>query len=307
MEQKGCHNSEATVIFLRNDWSRAARFEEERARTDDSKTRNDFRIGGSQDMYCIKSLSLFCSRSRNANVKSSTTERQQVFHLFFLELVSVMSLSSSSPLALPSVQGVDRLPWASMPWKWRPSLLRAERLVWSSEPVLLHFFTGGGAREPGVSSDVSERLFSVSDKCSLFRLWRQPSPAAPVPVSSSEGSMESCRGQPGLVLPPPQLLWLLWCPLVAWRLKVVLRLFSKGWSSSPGACSLGCKVWLGRGQRSGMGRSRSRGGETLKLSPSSRVVCRLPSELPVAREESLWDGCCTQRREVFGKTMKRSN
>lgn len=45
VEQKGCHNSEATVIFLRNDWSRAARSEEERARTDDSKTRDDFRIG----------------------------------------------------------------------------------------------------------------------------------------------------------------------------------------------------------------------------------------------------------------------
>lgn len=32
------------------------------------------------------------------------------------------------------------------------------------------------------------------------------------------------------------------------------------------------------------------GGETLKLSPSSRVVWRLPSELPVASDESLWDG-----------------
>lgn len=60
----------------------------------------------------------------------------------------------------------------------------------------------------------------------------------------------------------------------------------------------GCMGWLERGQRRGIGRSRSRGGETLKLSPSSRVVCRLPSELPVAREESLWDRCCTQRREV---------
>lgn len=150
---------------------------------------------------------------------------------------------------------------------------------------------------PEVSSDVSERLLSVSEKCSLVRVWRQPSPPGPVPTSSSEGSMESCRGQPGLVLPPPQLLWLLWCPLVAWRVNVVLRLFSKGWPWSPVADPW-CKGWLGMGQRRGMGRSRSRGGETLKLSPSSRVVCRLPSELPVAREESLWDGCCTQRREV---------
>lgn len=73
---------------------------------------------GSQDMYCIKSFSLFCSMSRNANSWSSTTERQQVFHLFFLELVSVGRLllfmlkpvmsPSSSPLALPSVQGLDR-------------------------------------------------------------------------------------------------------------------------------------------------------------------------------------------------------
>lgn len=40
----------------------------------------------------------------------------------------------------------------------------------------------------------------------------------------------------------------------------------------------------------GKGNSKFCGGETLKLSPSSRVVWRLPSELPVARDESLWDG-----------------
>lgn len=156
-----------------------------------------------------------------------------------------------------------------------------------------------------MSSDVNERLFSVSDKCSLLKVWRQPSPPVPVPTSSSEGSMESCRGQPGLVLPPPQLLWLLWCPLVAWRVKVVLRLFSRGLPWSPVAGTWGCKWWLGRGLRRGTGRSKSRGGETLKLRPSSRVVCRLPSELPVAREESLWDGCFTQRREVV-KGSKRT-
>lgn len=163
---------------------------------------------------------------------------------------------------------------------WWPSLLR---LLWSSDPVLLHFFTLGGGREPGVSTDVSERLFSVSDKCSGLRVWRQP--------SSSERSMESCRGQPGLELPPPPLLWLLWCPLV----KEILCLFSKGcpWWSSAGPW--GCEGRVGREPSSGTVRSRFWGVDTVKLSPSSSVACRLPSELPVAREESLWDGCCRGR------------
>ena len=51
----------------------------------------------------------------------------------------------------------------------------------------------------------------------------------------------------------------------------------------------------GAGQTSGRGAvdngsSKFCGGEMLKLSPSSRVVWRLPSELPVARDESLWEG-----------------
>lgn len=66
----------------------------------------------------------------------------------------------------------------------------------------------------------------------------------------------------------------------------MLRLFGRGGSPEAGS-SWG---W--------MGRAMGRGGDTLKLSPSSRVVCRLPSELPVAREESLWDGCCSQREGV---------
>lgn len=69
---------------------------------------------------------------------------------------------------------------------------------------------------------------------------------------------------------------------------------------------LGLRVWTGeeiavpssgswsghtRGNGAvGKGNSRFCGGEMLKLRPSSRVVWRLPSELPVAREESLWDG-----------------
>lgn len=69
---------------------------------------------------------------------------------------------------------------------------------------------------------------------------------------------------------------------------------------------LGFRVWTGedmavlssgswRGYTSGKGavgkgNSKFCGGEMLKLSPSSNVVWRLPSELPVARDESLWDG-----------------
>lgn len=65
---------------------------------------------------------------------------------------------------------------------------------------------------------------------------------------------------------------------------------------------LGLRVWTGEerivlssGNGSGKGAvgngsSKFCGGEMLKLSPSSRVVWRLPSELPVARDESLWEG-----------------
>lgn len=69
---------------------------------------------------------------------------------------------------------------------------------------------------------------------------------------------------------------------------------------------LGLRVWTGEerivlcsgngsGHTSGKGSvgngsSKFCGGEMLKLSPSSRVVWRLPSELPVARDESLWEG-----------------
>lgn len=200
-------------------------------------------------------------------------------------------MSCSSPLAVPSVKGLDKKPWTCMPWKWWPSLLRADRFVRSRDPVLLHFFTSGGAKESGVNSDVRERLFSVSDRCSLLKVWRQSSRFVPVPTSSSDGSMESCWGQPGLVLPPLLLLWLLWCLRAAWRVKGVLCLFSKEQPWSPVVGVWRCEGWLGTGQRWGVGRSRYRGEETLKLSPSSSVACRLPSELPVAKEESLWDGC----------------
>lgn len=284
--------------LLRNYWSQQPHFRRNESENKWFKDEREFAI--QVHRTCIKSLPVLFKVQKCKWLKSSTTERQQVFHLFFLEHVSVVWLllfmlrpvmSCSSPLAIPSVKGLDKNPWTSMPWKWWPSLLRASRFVWSRDPVLLHFFTGGVAKESGVNSDVRERLFSVSDKCSLLKVWRQLSLSVPVPTSSSEGSMESCWGHPGLMLPPPLLLWLLWCLRVAWRVKGVLCLFSKEWSRSPVVGPWGCKGRLGRLQRRGMGRSRWRGEETLKLSPSSSVVCRLPSELPVAREESLWDGC----------------
>jgi len=96
------------------------------------------------------------------------------------------------------------------------------------EPALLHFFAAGGAREAGASSELSDRLLSTSDRFSLLNAWLPPAPPPrpdpnpdPGPASSSEGSMESWRRPPGLML-PPQLLWLLWCPLVAWRFSAVL-------------------------------------------------------------------------------------
>lgn len=77
--------------------------------------------------------------------------------------------------------------------------------------MLLHFFTAppGYTRELGDSSDVSDKLLSVSDKCSLLPAWLEPQPPIddpiPMPRSSSEGSIESSRVYPGLVLPRPLL------------------------------------------------------------------------------------------------------
>lgn len=79
---------------------------------------------------------------------------------------------------------------------------------------------------------------------------------------------------------------------MAWRVRAVEGL------------GLGLRVGTGEGMvvpssgswrghticKGAVGNSRFCGGETLKLSPSSRVVWRLPSELPVASDESLWDG-----------------
>lgn len=242
------------------------------------------------------------------------------FHLFFRQGPTVVWLElfpfspwSPSPISpLPSpllvstpVQGLAKKPWGSISSRpiisLRPSLLREDSSIppWSRLPVLLHFFTAppGYTRELGDSSDVSDKLLSVSDKCSLLPAWLEPQPPIddpiPMPRSSSEGSIESSRVYPGLVLPRP-LLWLRWWPLVARRVK------------PDDGLGLGLRVWTGeemevvssgrgRGHISGngaddSGKSKFWGGDTLKLSPSSKVVWRLPSELPVARDESLWEG-----------------
>lgn len=44
----------------------------------------------------------------------------------------------------------------------------------------------------------------------------------------------------------------------------------------------------------------------LKLRPSSRVVWRLPSELPVARDESLWDWCWETRTLLLAPEESRT-
>lgn len=202
------------------------------------------------------------------------------------------------------VQGLAKKPWESLSFRprisLRASLPRDASSIppWSRLPVLLNFFTApDDTREFGDNKDVSDKLLIVSDKCSLFPAWLDPQPPTDDPMtmprSSSDGSIESSRVYPGLVLPRP-LLWLRWWPIVARRVR------------EDEGLSLGLRVWTGeemvvlssgscRGQTIGTGsagkvNSRFCGGETLKLSPSSKVVWRLPSELPVASDESLWDG-----------------
>lgn len=222
----------------------------------------------------------------------SATEDQRAFHLFFLSfvlkcraLLFMALLSSSDASPLPSIQGLDENPGGSTAHVCRPSLPWADGLETTIDPVLLHFFIAVGAREPGASSDVRDRLLSVSEKCSPQRAWWQPSLPVPVPASSSEGSTQSCWGQPG-----PLLLWLLCFLRVA-----ELHLLCGGCPRSAVGCSLGCNATAATGRRTGTGRSRCRGGHTPKPSPSSGAACRLPSELPVAKDESLCDGRCTKR------------
>ncbi len=154
------------------------------------------------------------------------------------------------------------------------------RVPWSKLPVLLHFFTDGGARELGRSSEVSDRLLSVSESCWLSHVWLKPHRT--IPTSSSD----PCRVLPAL-MSVSQLLLLCWCPLVVWRFWV--------------AGGLGLRVSVER-----LAWSVSSSGwvvDTMKLSPSSMVVGRLLSELPVAREESLWDGYWGQRGRVFSNEL----
>lgn len=99
------------------------------------------------------------------------------------------------------------------------------------------------------------------------------------------------------MLPRP-LLWLRWWPLVARRVTVDwgFGLGFRTWTEEEMVIpSSGCEIGE-RSDKEAVGKSKFCGGETLKLSPSSRVVWRLPSELPVASDESLWDGYC--REEV---------
>lgn len=213
-------------------------------------------------------------------------------------MLKLVILSSCAPLALPAVHGLDKKPCASMPWKCRLFLLRVDALDWSKEPVLLHFFISVGTTESGVNSDVRERLFSVADKCSLLRVWWQMSLHVPMSTSSSEGFVESCWGQLWLALSPPMLLWLLCCLWVAWSVAAELCLLSKEGPWSAVGLRLGCSERLGRGQKRDSGRSRFWSGEMPELSPSSTVLCRLPSELPVARDESLWNRCWTIRQNI---------
>lgn len=79
---------------------------------------------------------------------------------------------------------------------------------------------------------------------------------------------------------------------MAWRVRADEVLGLGGWAGEQMVALSSGSGWghsTGKGAI-GNGNSRFCGGETLKLSPSSRVVCKLPSELPVARDESLWDG-----------------
>lgn len=210
-----------------------------------------------------------------------------MFHLFFLELVSIVWLElltpkpaipfSPSPPSLSSVHGFARCRCWSMLWRCRPFLFRASTFPCSKLPVLLHFLASGGARELGVSSELRERLLIGSDKCSLLNACLDtPS----IPVSLSEGSTEFGRLQLGLGL-SLQLLSLLWRPLVAWRVELARS---------------GCNLWLraeegrvssGTGQSRGWGKDKSLWGGTQKLMPSSSMICRLTSELPVANDDSL--------------------
>lgn len=143
----------------------------------------------------------------------------------------------------------------------------AVRVPWSKLPVLLHFFTDRGTRELGRSSEVSDRLLCVSESCWLSHVCSELHHTNPTSAS------EPCRMLP-VLMSVSQLLLLRWCPLVVWRMCV--------------AGGLGLRVSVERLVRSSRSVSRRGWGvDTMKLSPSSMVVGRLPSELPVAREESL--------------------
>lgn len=271
-----------------------------------------FLIGGCRETGAVMGFNPRNGRTYKGYIKLHLFSRQGP-KVVWLELLP--QPFSPSPISLCPcplfasacipVQGLAKKPWESLSFRPRISLRASLPRDASSSPpcsrlpVLLHFFTAPpeDTREVGANRDVNDKLLIVSDKCSLLPAWLDPQPPIDDPMtmprSSSDGSMESSRVYPGLVLPRP-LLWLRWWPMVARRVRE-----DEGFS-------FGLRVWTGeeivvlssgscRGHTSGTGttgkeNSRFCGGETLKLSPSSKVVWRLPSELPVASDESLWDG-----------------
>lgn len=181
------------------------------------------------------------TKTRRGKVADCLTwnAKERVFHLFFRKpatvtwlLLSTWNSESSFAVTRRSTSGTSSDP-SFVPLLSFPSLPRAKL------PVLLLFLTSRGTRELGESSDVKERLLSVSESCSLFAALLDP-----------------CKG----AKEPRQLPW---TPLLLWSSKTGLSVSVE--SPLLGSCD----------------------DETLKLSPSSMVVCRLPSELPVARDVSL--------------------
>ncbi len=156
-----------------------------------------------------------------------------------------------------------------------PSLFRTIGFPCTKLPVLLHFLASSGASESGECRDVKEKLLRLSDN---FSGLLAPPALTPDPVSSSEGS---CGIQLGFVQ-SLYLLRFLWRPLVAWSLNKVCGVWDL-WLSSGGG------TWV----RQIKGRVGSPDGET----PSSSMVCRLLTELPVASEELLWDVCRKKQQE----------
>lgn len=143
-------------------------------------------------------------------------------------------------------------------------------------PLLLTRRGGGGA---GQKSEVRDRLLRGSGGSAP--------PARPAP-SSSEGSMESCCVQPGLVEPP--LLWLRWWPRRPRSRNRPPRPRRLGRRGAEGEGPAG-------GPSAGAGGPSARRGLSLRVRLSSSVACRLPAELLglASSEVSLPVACVKER------------